>query len=150
MYDIKLSPHFMLSEFTKSPTAAAKGINNTPSLTSVSNLQYLCEKVLEPLRAYANQPITINSGYRCLLLNKAIGGVSTSNHLSGYAADIKVPSNKVGEEWFNWMQKNIHIFDELIMERNTPSSPTFWIHVAIRQGGTNRKKVIKNLIKTKT
>ncbi|MCQ2243820.1 MAG: D-Ala-D-Ala carboxypeptidase family metallohydrolase [Bacteroidaceae bacterium] len=146
MYDIKLSPHFVLSEFTRSSTAAAHGIDNTPTLGSVSNLQYLCEKILEPLRAHANQPIIINSGYRCLQLNKAIGGVSTSNHLSGYAADIKVPNNKVGEEWFDWMQKNIPDFDELILERNTPSSPTFWIHVAIRQNGNNRKKVIRNLI----
>ena len=147
-YDIKLSPHFMLSEFTKSPTAAALGIDNTPSLNSVSNLQFLCDKILEPLRMAAAKPIIISSGYRCLELNKAVGGVSTSNHLSGYAADIKVPSNKVGEEWFNWIQKNIPVFDELIMERNTSTSKTFWIHVAIRQGGTNRKKVIKNLIKT--
>ena len=148
MYDIQLSPHFKLSEFTRSGTAAAKGIDNTPSLATVSNLQFLCNEILEPLREYFNSPVIINSGYRCLQLNKAVGGVSTSNHLSGYAADIKVPSNKVGEEWFNWMQKNIPVFDELIMERNTPSSPTFWIHVAIRQGGANRKKVIKNLIKT--
>ena len=148
--DIKLTPHFVLSEFTRSSTAAAKGIDNTPTLGSVSNLQYLCEKILEPLRNHFNTPIIINSGYRCLQLNKAIGGVSTSNHLSGYAADIKVPSNKVGEEWFDWMQKNIPDFDELILERNTPSSPTFWIHVAIRQNGNNRKKVIRNLIKSAT
>lgn len=149
MYDIKLTPHFTLSEFTKSPTAAAKGIDNTPSLTAVSNLQFLCEKILEPLREHAKQPIIINSGYRCLQLNKAVGGVSTSNHLSGYAADIKVPNNYVGEEWFNWMKQNLPVFDELIMERNTPTSTSFWIHVAIRQGGTNRKKVISNLIKNK-
>lgn len=148
MYDIKLTPHFKLSEFTKSPTAAAKGIDNTPSLTSVSNLQYLCEKILEPLREFADQPIIINSGYRSLHLNKAIGGVSTSNHLSGYAADIHVPTNAVGYEWFEWMQQNIPTFDELIIERSTPSSKSFWIHVAIRQFGVNRKKVISNLIKT--
>lgn len=147
MYDIKLTPHFRLSEFIKSPTAAAKDIDNTPRLATVSNLQYLCEKVLEPLRAYANQPIIINSGYRCLELNKAVGGVSTSNHLSGYAADIHVPTNAVGYEWFEWMQQNIPTFDELIIER-APSSKTFWIHVAIRQFGVNRKKVISNLIKT--
>lgn len=148
MYDIQLSPHFKLSEFTRSGTAAALGIDNTPTLTVVSNLQYLCEKVLEPLRAYANQPININSGYRCLELNKAVGGVSTSNHLSGYAADIRVPMKAVGYDWFEWMQKNIPVFDELIIERSTPSSQSFWIHVAIRQGGNNRKKVISNLIKT--
>ena len=153
MYDIKLSPHFVLSEFTRSSTAAAKGIDNTPTLGSVSNLQYLCEKVLEPLRAHANQPIIINSGYRCLQLNKELykknptaAAATTSNHLSGCAADIKVPNNRTGEEWFEWIDKNIPVFDELITERETASSPTFWIHVAIRQSGNNRKKVIRNLI----
>ena len=149
MYDIKLSPHFRLSEFIKSPTAAAKKIDNIPTLASVSNLQYLCENVLEPLRTFANCPVIINSGYRCLELNKAVGGVDTSNHLSGGAADIYVPNTATGLKWFDWINTNIAFFDELIMERSTPSSPTFWIHVAIRQSGNNRRKVIKNLIKNK-
>ena len=149
MHDIKLTPHFKLSEFTRSLTATARGIDNTPTLTSVSNLQYLCEKVLEPLREFAKRPIFISSGYRCLALNKAVGGVSTSNHLSGYAADISIPDNATGELWFNWMQKNLPDFDELITERNTSTSKTFWIHVAIRQDGNNRRKVIHNLIKKK-
>ncbi len=149
MYDIKLSPHFKLSEFTRSLTATARGINNEPSLVSVSNLQYLCEKVLEPLRAFANRPIFISSGYRCLELNKAVGGVSASNHLGGCAADISIPDNDTGEVWFNWLQKNIPDFDELITERNTSASRNFWIHVAIRQFDINRKKIIKNLIKDK-
>ena len=149
MYDIQLSPHFKLSEFVRSGTATNKGIDNTPTLTIVSNLQYLCQTCLEPLRAFANRPIFISSGFRCPALNKAVGGVSSSNHLSGYAADIYVPSNEIGELWFNWMKKNLPVFDELITERSTQKSASFWIHLAIRQGGTNRKKVIHNLIKNK-
>ncbi len=149
MYDIQLSPHFKLSEFTRSGTAAAQKIDNTPTLTVVSNLQYLCQHGLEPLRSHFNCPIIINSGYRSLALNKAVGGVSNSNHLSGYAADISVPSNEVGEQWFSWMKQNLTEFDELITEKNSVGSAGFWIHVAIRQSGNNRKKVISNLIKNK-
>ena len=54
-YDIQLSTHFKLSEFTRSSTATARGIDNTPTLDVVSNLQQLCIHVLEPLRAFANQ-----------------------------------------------------------------------------------------------
>lgn len=147
MYDIQLTPHFKLSEFTRSLTATARGIDNTPTLTSVSNLQYLCEKVLEPLREFAKRPIFISSGFRSLELNKAVGGESTSNHLSGCAADISIPDNDTGELWFNWMRKNLPDFDELITEKSNSGSTTFWIHVAIRQSGANRKKVIRNLIK---
>ena len=146
-YDIQLTPHFKLSEFIKSSTAAAAGIDNTPTLTVVSNLQYLCQHGLEPLRQHFNCPIIINSGYRSFALNKAVGGVSNSNHLSGYAADIYVQDAESGTRWFNWMKQNLTDFDELITEKNSVGSAGFWIHVAIRQGGNNRKKVIKNLIK---
>jgi len=149
MYDIKLSPHFMLSEFSRSLTATAQNIDNTPSLNIVSNLQYLCEKILEPLREFAKRPVFISSGFRCPQLNKAVGGVSSSNHLSGYAADISIPDNDTGKVWFNWMKKNLPEYDELIMEKATPSSTKYWLHVAIRQGGNNRKKVVENLIKNK-
>lgn len=42
MNDIQLTPHFKLSEFIKSPTATAKGIDNTPSTAVVVNLTRIC------------------------------------------------------------------------------------------------------------
>lgn len=148
MKDIQLSKHFKLSEFIKSPTASAKGIDNTPSLEIVSNLQYLCMHCLEPLREQFNTPIIISSGYRCPKLNTAVKGASNSNHLYGYAADIRIPNNETGKRWFLWMMNNLQ-FDELITEREYANSPTFWIHIALRQGATNRQKVTQNLIKNK-
>lgn len=153
--DIQLSPHFKLSEFVRSSTATARGIDNTPTLDVVSNLRQLCIHVLEPLRAFANQSsplggdkrgVVISSGYRSQELNKAVGGARESNHLYGYAADIRIPNMETGRTWFRWMMQNLH-FDELIWERASSTSSTYWIHVAFRQGKPNRQRVVENMIK---
>ena len=64
MEDTYLTPHFRLSEFTRSATAQARGIDNTPTEEIASNLRHLCENVLEHLRQHFGEPITISSGYR--------------------------------------------------------------------------------------
>ena len=59
-------------------------------------LQYFDEalfKGLETLRTrIGNQPITINSGYRCKQHNDRVGGSKKSQHMEGRAADIAIPS----------------------------------------------------------
>lgn len=72
--------YFSIEEMTKSDTAKAKGIDNTPSKEVINNLIKLIEAVLDPLREWYGKPIYINSGYRCEALNKAVGGVSNSSH----------------------------------------------------------------------
>lgn len=146
-YDIQLSKHFKLSEFIRSATATAKKINNTPSLEVVSNLQQLCIHILEPLREHFNCPITISSGYRCPALNKAVGGVATSQHMAGEAADIHLPSTAIGRKWFTWLMDQD--FDQLILEKSTPTSTSYWIHVSYRQDGRNRHQVIEGLVKNR-
>ena len=98
MTDIRLSEHFLLSEFTRSSTAERLGICNEldpfyPTHKDIiANLRNLCEQVLEPLRAYAGQPIIISSGYRSPALNQALRGAPRSQHLTGEAADIRLPT----------------------------------------------------------
>lgn len=147
-YDIQLSRHFKLSEFTRSATASAKKIDNTPSLEVVSNLQQLCIHVLEPLREHFNCPITISSGYRCQALNKAVGGVATSQHMTGEAADIHIPDEATGKRWFVWLMDNVP-FHQLIWEKSTPTSTHHWIHIAFKQNGHNAQQVIENLVKNR-
>lgn len=72
--------YFTITELTKSSTAAAKGIDNTPSKEIIVNLTTLVDKVLDPLREWYGKPIYVTSGYRCEALNKAVGGVATSYH----------------------------------------------------------------------
>lgn len=166
MENIQLTPHFKLSEFTRSATATARHIDNTPNKEQVKNLQALCLNVLEPLRAYVNEtsphrgdkkgaiPIIISSGYRCPKLNSAVGGVKNSQHQTGEACDIHLPDNATGREWFVWMMDNLQ-FNELIWEYSIPKpsaldpqpSPHYWIHVSFKRYGRNRQQVIQNLIK---
>lgn len=145
---MQLTTHFRLSEFTHSNTANKYGIKNEPNAEQIDNLRALCEHCLEPLRAFAQCPIIISSGYRCPAVNghPEVKGAPNSNHLYGYAADIIIPDNATGKRWFNWMKDNLQ-FDELILERKTKTSPTFWIHVAYRRNAPNRQCIKQNLIK---
>lgn len=105
---MKLTQHFALEEFTRSQTAARLGIDNTlnPAFFAdslvIANLKNLCTQVLEPLRRHIDKPIVISSGYRCPVLNRAVGGVANSQHLTGQAADITIPSVAEAREWMRW------------------------------------------------
>lgn len=142
---MKLSPHFDLSEFERSATATLYGIDNHVPEALIPNLKHLCEEILEPLRAYAGQPIIIGSGYRCPALNshKEVRGSTNSNHLYGYAADIHLPDNATGRDWFRWIMDNCQ-FHELIWE--TADKNHFWIHVAVKPTG-NAQRVVSYLLK---
>ena len=85
--EIKLSPHFKLSEFLK----LDKYPENIPSMQVVANLTYGCHLLLEPARQVVG-PIIINSGFRSEDVNRRVGGVRNSQHLVGQAADIR-PKN---------------------------------------------------------
>ncbi len=45
---------------------------------------------LQELRDRLGRPVTITSGYRCQVHNRAVGGASQSQHMLGTAADIVV------------------------------------------------------------
>ena len=133
-----LSEHFSLDEFTRSATAARLGICNEPGVDAISNLQCLCQEVLEPLREHAGVPIVISSGYRCRRLNKAVGGVANSQHCTGEAADIRLPDIETGHRWFEFIVKHL-VFDQLIWEY---VGGVAWIHVSYRREfRSNRRHV---------
>jgi zinc D-Ala-D-Ala carboxypeptidase len=90
MNDMQLSGHFRLREFLSSETAARMGREIEPPPDVLTNLQRLCQQVLEPIRVMLDKPVVITSGYRPGWLNAAIGGSQTSAHMTGNAADIKV------------------------------------------------------------
>lgn len=86
-----ISKNFRLKEFTRSETADELEIDNTQmSESAKNNIKEMVHQILQPLRDRIKKPIVINSGYRCTELNEAIGGVPTSQHVLGQAADIKV------------------------------------------------------------
>ena len=76
-------PHFKKSEFKCQ--CGGKYCNGYPAQVSEKLLT-----ILEGLRKYFGKPITITSGLRCSKHNKAVGGVSNSQHQYGKAADIYI------------------------------------------------------------
>ena len=85
---MQISENFKLSEFTNSKTADKKKIDNTPSPSERANIYTLVNEILQPIRSKFGKSIKVNSGFRCKNLNKAVFGSSTSQHLTGSAADI--------------------------------------------------------------
>lgn len=137
---MKISKNFDLSEFLKSQTSDRLGIDNTPSETTIENLKLLAEKVLQPVRDHFGA-VVINSGYRSVALNKAIGGVATSQHCKGQAADIEVP-NVSNSDVALWIKNNL-VFDQLILEFYTQGQPySGWVHVSYNPSGPQRKQVL--------
>jgi zinc D-Ala-D-Ala carboxypeptidase len=137
---MRLSEHFELWEFTKSATADKKGINNSPNEAQIQNLRLLCKYVLEPLRAETGI-IEVTSGFRSLELNKAVGGVATSQHTLGQAADIIFPEYNIGDA-FRYIRDNL-IYDQVIWENKFGN---VWIHVSYEHGA-NRKEPLKAIFK---
>ena len=122
MFNIKLSPHFSLFEMT----ATNRKVENTPTIEAVVNLCRLCNEVLEPARKKYGHPIIVTSGYRCPKLNNLVGGVKTSRHLTGQAADLRVESKELGRKLFDAL-KDLPAIDELLYEHKGSAR---WIHVA--------------------
>jgi putative chitinase len=111
-----LTDHFALEEFTLSSTALALGIENTPTSEHMKNLQKLAEG-MERVRALFDKVIEITSGYRNPQINKAVGGVPTSAHALGWAADFHV--HGVADLNAAKAIRNSKLkFDQLIYEKN--------------------------------
>lgn len=125
--NLMLSPHFSYEEMTRSAWAEENGVDNTPDDLQLAGLINLCWKLGEPLRETFG-PIRVNSGFRCQAVNEGVHGVGNSKHLSGEAMDIYLPSEKLGKEYFMFIQKNVD-FDQLLFEHNR--SGAMWIHCSV-------------------
>ncbi len=113
-----------------------------PSENVISNLEALCENVLQPLRDPLNYPLHVISGYRCPRVNSTIGGASKSQHLTGHAADINDFTN--GNEFL--LKRIIELklpFDQVINEFGFR-----WVHISY-DPAKNRRQVLEARRKTK-
>ena len=133
----RLSPHFKLGEFTKS---SYPEVYNIPSHVAIENMKRICGW-LEVLRDRYGSPIIINSGYRSPQLNKKVGGVATSNHVTGCAVDIRCSEAEQAIDYAYilkaYSKESQQDFDELFIEKNRYGR--YWVHFAVRPKENRRK-----------
>lgn len=143
-----LTKNFSYSEFTESSTAKARGIDNSlPNQAVRTAIKELAENILQPLRDAYGSGIRITSGYRCPALNKAVGGVATSAHLTGYAADLQpINGDIAGFTRFavEWLKRTGTAFDQCITERNTHTG-AIWLHIGLKGPGGKQRKQFLNM-----
>lgn len=132
-----MGKYFTIDELCKSATATRKGINNTPSAEVKERLTLLIDNLLDPVREAWGKPIKVNSGYRSAALNRAVGGVSNSQHLRGEAADLNAGSVTLNKALYEIIRKQFK-YDQLIDEKNFA-----WVHVSWVRGNRMQHFSIK-------
>ena len=126
--------YFTVKELTRSTTAEARKIDNTPTREAEANIIALIDNVLDPLRRAYGGPITVTSGYRSPKLNASVGGVKTSQHQKGQAADITVGSPEENKRLFDLAQELNLPFCQLIDEKKYK-----WVHISYDKNDVRRQ-----------
>ncbi len=135
MNNERLSENFTLDEFTTSDTATRLGINNVPGKRELEALRVLVKRTIQPLRDKLGVPVRVNSGYRCPELNKAVGGVPTSQHQKGEAADLSIDGK--ASDILEALENSNIPFDQAILYRKQN-----FLHVSLKLDGVQRSNVI--------
>ena len=139
-----IGKYYKLGNVIYSSIANQYNINNMPGVDGdpnqskvIENLTNLFYNVVDPIvDAFPNLEIT--SAYRCIELNKKIGGSSRSQHVVGQAVDIRIPS-QTSAEVYNYIYYNVKNWDQLIWEFPEKEGEA-WIHISY--GGRGQKETI--------
>ena len=114
--------HFTLDELTRSDTALRLGIDNRPRGDAHAHLTQTALK-MDAVREHLGQPVHVSSGYRCVKLNRTIGGSATSAHCLGYAVDFTCPDFGTPLQVAEAIRDSGLRFDQLIFEGT-------WVHIS--------------------
>jgi hypothetical protein len=125
--------NFKALDFLKSDTATKNNVLNIPTAyymqVTLNNLAVTASKIQE-IRDLLSQPIHITSGFRCIELNKLVGGASSSQHITGEAIDFICPKFGNPDKIVRFLrEKNIEV-DQCIIEK---SGSKEWVHLSIKK-----------------
>ncbi len=126
-----LTTHFSWAEAARSATADAKGIDNTIPDALKANVRRVAEALELVRTALGDHPLRINSWYRCVALNKAVGGSPKSAHMQGLAVDFET-DHMLNAKAFELIAKSGLAFDQLIHEQTRSGAD--WIHFGLSYG----------------
>lgn len=129
---MKLSKYFTYNELTFSETAKRLKYTNAPppkELKSLTNTAQQLDKVRELLGC----PVIVNSAYRSLAVNRAIGSSDNSQHIRGEAVDFRTTEHSP-RKIVELIKKSDIEFDQLILEYDS------WVHISF--SARNRRQVL--------
>lgn len=139
-----ISNNFSWSEFEHTEheaELARMGKRNVISTFEVrDSVLALVRKVLQPLRDVYQKPMTVNSGYRCKELNEIVGGVPSSQHRLGEAADIHTGSPLETFRLAHLAKSTPEIWAEI---DQLVCYDTF-VHISHKRVGTQRHQLLFN------
>lgn len=138
---VNFRPH----EFIRTDT----GLDNFPDSFELWNNICSTAGKVQRIRDKYNAPVTVNCGYRSPAVNSAVGGVPTSAHLAGLAADIRAAdgtedSNRRLYNVVKDMMQDLDV-DQLIMYNVTPGntkSTIRFMHVGFREPGARPRNQV--------
>lgn len=137
-----ITSHFSVREFLATAhrayvTEQRNGWDNDPTVRA--NAKLLCE-LLEKIRDETPGlgPLRLTSGYRCPGLNASVGGVPTSRHMFGLAADVQ-PVSMGERQAMGFIVGALRLgtldeIDKVILE---PA----WLHIQLAEPGATPKRL---------
>ena len=137
----QFTKNFSYDELIASATAKRLGLDNRPTPEEKEKLRQLAEDILQPIRDAWNSPIVVTSGYRSEAVNNAVGGVKTSQHRLGEAADIKVGRKDRNRKLFNFIYKLIAKGDIKVGQLIDEYSYS-WIHISLPRKGKENNQIL--------
>ena len=137
---MQLTKHFTLAELTASTTAQRLGLNNTAPPEIVPRLTLTAE-MLERIRSTLGVPVIVTSGYRAPAVNRAVGGVTSSDHTQGHAADIVAPGYGTATQIARTLAPLVSVLSigQIILEGVKGKQ---WVHVSTRVPDKPANRVI--------
>lgn len=137
----QFTKNFSYDELIASATAKRLGLDNRPTPEEKEKLRQLAEDILQPIRDAWKSPIVVTSGYRSEAVNKAVGGVSNSQHRLGEAADIKIGGKERNRKLFNFIYKMIAKGDIKVGQLIDEYSYS-WIHISLPRKGKENNQIL--------
>lgn len=137
---MQLAPHFTLAEMTRSSTAQRMGLDNKPTPKALEQLKRTAA-MLERVRALLGAPVIVTSGYRGPVVNRAVGGATSSDHMQGQAADIVAPKFGAPYDVAKALVPHINALGigQIIYE---VSGKSHWVHLSTRVPDKVHNRVI--------
>ena len=140
----QISKNFKLGEFAVSTKASALGYKFDIPEELIPNVKLLVEKLLQPICDAMGWKDKVNSGYRDPYVNKLVGGVPTSQHMTAEAADNMFFIKVDGKPKYIAPIDVLKAVKELDLDFDQMIAYPGFVHLSYTGKRKNRKQILYN------